>query len=230
MIGGCPSLALAGLISLTAKRLRGLLPLPALVSRGRLCCIWLKRWGAEVGTGPPGEEASFKSSWIWGALSHASVMAERWRVLLPRFAKGQPRCCPRTKLKLLNSRLSQPLFPILPCFLLPGFCTYFSWHGMPFMPLFVCRTPTHPSSPGFNVTSSRSSPEPPPSPKVPSYLLLSHFSRAEMCLNHLCPQYLAQDRACNRCLVNEWAKGLSGVGVRMGDQEDEILMYQPYPG
>lgn len=75
----------------------GLLPLPALVSRGRLCGIWLQRQGAEVGTGPPGEGASLKSSWIWGALSYASVMGERWRGLLPRFAKGQPCCCPRTK-------------------------------------------------------------------------------------------------------------------------------------
>lgn len=45
-----------------------------------------------------------------------------------------------------------------------------------------------------------------------------------MCPNRLCPQYLAQDRAHNRCLVNKWAKGLSGVGVRMEDQEEEMFM------
>lgn len=56
----------------------GLLPFPAPVSRGRLCCAWLERLGAEVGTWLRNrkEEVSFKGSWIWGALSKASVMAE----------------------------------------------------------------------------------------------------------------------------------------------------------
>lgn len=53
----------------------GLLPFPAPVSRGRLCCVWLERLGAEVGTGLRNrkEEVSFKGSWIWGALSNASI-------------------------------------------------------------------------------------------------------------------------------------------------------------
>ena len=56
----------------------GLLPFPAPVSRGRLCCVWLERLGAEVGTWLRNrkEEVSFKGSWIWGPLSNASVMAE----------------------------------------------------------------------------------------------------------------------------------------------------------
>lgn len=98
-------------------------------------------------------------------------------------------------------------------------------------------TPTHPSIPGFNVTSSRTSLGSPASPKVPLYLL---FSYLDVSKSFVCPQYLAQDRAHDRCLENKWAKcislwwlgskGLSGVGVRVGDQEDEVLMYQPYLG
>lgn len=45
--------------------------LPAPVSRGRLCCVWLQELEAELGIGftRRGEGAPFKSSWVWEPLA-----------------------------------------------------------------------------------------------------------------------------------------------------------------
>lgn len=161
----------------------GLLSLPAPVSRGRLCCAWLEILG-EVGTGwseeerreerrgeeRRGEEASFKSSWIWGALSNASVMAGGWGGLLPRLTKWHPHCCPRTKLKLLNSRLLQLLLPANTCiFPVSRFQVFVYPLLLPWDALSAQSTPTHPSISSFSVNSSRSFPGPPPPPPAAKF-------------------------------------------------------------
>ena len=115
-----------------------------------------------------GEEASFKSSWIWRALSNASVVAEGWGGLLPRLTKWHPHCCPRTKLKRLNSRLLQLLLPpnthIFPVshFQVFVYPLLLAWDA-----LSAQSTPTHPSVPSFSVNSSRSFPGPPQPPPTP---------------------------------------------------------------
>lgn len=86
----------------------------------------------------------------------------------------------------------------------------FSWHGMPFMFLSTWPAPTHHSIPSFNVIPSRTSLGSSASPKVPLYLLFSHFFEGgDVSKLSVFPQYLAQDRAHNSCLENEWAKCIS---------------------
>lgn len=97
-----------------------------LLSAGGGCAAsGCRNWEQRLGLGLLGQERrSLSTAPGLGALAHASVMAERRVGLLTGFAKCQPCCCPRTKMKLSiqgshsfsSLKYTPPSYFPLPCF------------------------------------------------------------------------------------------------------------------
>lgn len=88
----------------------------------------------------------------------------------------------------------------------------FSWHGIPFLFLSAWPILTHPSLPGFNVTSSRTSSTPHGSITLSLFLFSEgrNVSKSSVCL-----QDLAQDGAHDRNFLNN---GQNASLCRVGEQ------------